>query len=157
MTEDIAIGTLDIQARIDELEVAMQDFESVDCPLIHTFTDGMYRRQITMPKGSLITSKIHLTEHPFAITKGSVWVRINADDWEYLEAPYNGITKPGTRRVLYIEEECIWTTYHSIPFIMGEDDNLDEENKLKMVELIEDIILDKRVNPLLEQKQNLLL
>jgi hypothetical protein len=29
-----------------------------------------------------------------------------------IEAPYFGITKPATRRVLYIVEDCNWITFH---------------------------------------------
>ena len=34
-------------------------------PLKHTFLDGSYMRQITMPKGMLLTSKIHKIRHPY--------------------------------------------------------------------------------------------
>ena len=124
--------------RIDTLESVMtENFESIVCPLIHRFTPSMYIREIFMPKGSLITSKIHMTEHPFTISKGKVSVSIDGDDWQIYEAPYTGITKIGTRRVLYIEEDCVWTTYH-----VNEDNCTD-------VEVIEDRILDKYVNKLL--------
>jgi hypothetical protein len=124
--------------RIDALESVMtENFESIVCPLIHRFTPSMYIREIFMPKGSLITSKIHITEHPFTISKGKVSVSVDGDEWQIYEAPYTGITKIGTRRVLYIEEDCVWTTYH-----VNEDNCTD-------VEKIEDRILDKYVNKLL--------
>jgi hypothetical protein len=124
--------------RIDTLESVMtENFDTVDCPLIHRFTPNMYIREIFMPAGSLITSKIHITEHPFTISKGKVSVSIDGNGWEILEAPFTGITKIGTRRVLYIEEDCVWTTYH-----FNEDNCTD-------VEKIEDRILDKYVNKLL--------
>jgi hypothetical protein len=124
--------------RIDTLESVMtENFDSVVCPLIHRFTPNMYIREIFMPKGSLITSKIHMTEHPFTISKGKVSVSIDGNGWEVFEAPYTGITKIGTRRVLYIEEDCVWTTYH-----------VNEDNCTDVAE-IEDRILDKYVNKLL--------
>jgi hypothetical protein len=124
--------------RIDTLEsVMIENFESIVCPLIHRFTPSMYVREIFMPKGSLITSKIHITEHPFTISKGKVSVSIDGDDWQIYEAPYTGITKIGTRRILYIEEDCVWTTYHV------------NEDNCTNVEEIEDRILDKYVNKLL--------
>ena len=47
-------------ARIDELELKMvTDFDHVECPLVHRFTNKMYIREIFMPKGTLVTSKIH--------------------------------------------------------------------------------------------------
>jgi quercetin dioxygenase-like cupin family protein len=94
------------------LEAFLKDKPQVDCPLDHIFTPGLYTRKIFMPAGTVIVSKIHKTEHPFHILKGKVLVKINEDEWEVLEAGHSGITIPGTRRVLYIEEDCIWITSH---------------------------------------------
>ena len=66
-----------------------------------------------MPKGTLIISKIHKTEHPFVIVKGKVSVWVEGIGTVTYTAPYVGITKPGTRRVLYIHEDCSWLTFHA--------------------------------------------
>lgn len=86
--------------------------EPVECPLRHRFTPGLYIREIFMPAGALVTSKIHRTEHPYTISQGRVSVLTERDGWVELRAPYTGITLPGTRRVLYIHEDTVWTTYH---------------------------------------------
>jgi hypothetical protein len=79
----------------------------------HRFTPGLYIRQIFMPKNSVLTSKIHKTEHPFTVSKGLCHVYIEErGEWETFSAPHTGITKPGTRRLLIIEEDTVWTTYH---------------------------------------------
>jgi hypothetical protein len=31
---------------------------------------------------------------------------------EHLRAPYQGITQPGTKRVVYVHEDCVFTTVH---------------------------------------------
>lgn len=125
--------------KIDELESVMaENFPLVECPLVHTFTDGLYTRQIFMPAGSLITSKIHKTQHQYFILKGAVSVWIDEGEEQYLEAPYAGVTEPGTRRVLYVWEDCIWITSHPNP---------DNEN----LEQIEERIIEKHDNPLLPQ------
>lgn len=128
---------ININQRIDELELAMADFPVQECPLKHIFLPGMYVREISMPAGTLVTSKIHKTEHPFIISKGVAYVKINDEEWECLEAPYTGITKPGTRRVLYIEEDTIWTTFHP--------------TDKKTVDEVEDEIIEKHDNPLLPE------
>jgi hypothetical protein len=138
MSENIIIREND--DRVDELELFMvENYETIDCPLTHRFTPGMYIREIFMPAGSLITSKIHKTEHPFTISKGKVAVSIDGKDWEEFEAPYTGITKPGTRRILYIIEDCVWSTYHVNP---SDSQDLEE---------IECILIDKRENNLLKE------
>jgi hypothetical protein len=133
--------------RLDELEVAMlENFEPVHCLTTHKFTDGMYIREIFMPAGSLITSKIHKTEHPYIVSYGKAAVSIDGDDWDEITAPYTGITIPGTRRVLYIIEDCIWTTFHRVDGMKSEYNNLDNEEKEKIVEKIEENILEPHLN-----------
>lgn len=123
--------------KIDELEASMiENFPIIDCPLVHRFTDGLYVREIFMPAGSLITSKIHKTQHQYFILSGAVSVWIDEGEEVYLKAPYIGITEPGTRRVLYVWEDCIWATSHPNP----DNENLNE---------IEERIIEKHDNPLL--------
>jgi len=81
------------------------------CPLKHTFVDGAYVREITMPKGLLLTTKIHKVCHPYFILKGEVSV-LTEDGVKRIKAPYSGITPAGTKRLIYIHEETVWTTVH---------------------------------------------
>lgn len=80
-------------------------------PLKHTFVDGAYVREIFMPKGMLLTSKIHKVTHPYFIMKGDVSV-LTEEGVVRLQAPYHGITKSGTKRLLYIHEDTTWITVH---------------------------------------------
>ncbi len=133
--------------RLDELEVAMlENCEPVHCLTTHRFTDGMYIREIFMPAGSLITSKIHKTEHPYIVSYGKVAVSIDGDDWDEITAPYTGITKPGTRRVLYTLEDCIWTTFHRVDDMKSEYNDLNDNEKENIVKEIEEKILEHHVN-----------
>lgn len=123
---------------IDELESVMLDnFPVIDCPVTNRFTDGLYVREIFMPAGAFITSKIHKTQHQFFILKGKAIVWIDGIE-QILEAPYIGVTEPGTRRVLYIVEDTIWATSHPNP------DN-------ETLEQIEDRIIEKHDNPYLTE------
>ena len=129
---------------INELEAAMlENLPVVDCPLVHRFTEGMYIREIFMPQGTLITSKVHLTNHPFTISKGKVKVSIDGGEWAEYEAPYTGITKAGTRRILFIVEDCVWSTYHL---------NIDN---CEDVDTLVERLVEKHDNPLLENIKNI--
>lgn len=98
---------------IDRLEEAMRASpHQVDCPLVHRFVPGMYIREIFMPRGTRLTSKVHRTRHPFVITKGRVSVWTEREGMQHFTAPYFGITEPGTRRVLEIHEDTVWITFH---------------------------------------------
>lgn len=116
-------------AKIDHLEMGLlsSPLQAVDLPLTHRFTRGLYAREIFMPAGTLLTSKVHKTEHPYVILTGRVSVFIIDDNGgervEHLAAPHVGVTQPGTRRVLYIHEDCRWVTFH--PLKRGERDESD--------------------------------
>jgi hypothetical protein len=77
----------------------------------HNFADGQYIRKIVMPKGLLVTTKIHAKNHPFFIMKGEASIYSN-NGVERIKAPFHGITEAGTKRVLYIHEECTFITVH---------------------------------------------
>ena len=73
----------------------------------------MYSREIFMPAGSCVTSKIHKTEHQFVVLEGLCRV-YNAEDDSYVELSVGhiGITRAGTRRVLYMLKDTRWVTFH---------------------------------------------
>lgn len=81
-------------------------------PLTHTFADGMYIRQITVPAKTLTVTKIHAQTHPFFLLKGKIAI-LTERGVERLEAPYSGITKAGTKRIIWHYDEVVLTTVHS--------------------------------------------
>lgn len=82
------------------------------CPLKHTFVDGMYVREIFMPKGTLIISKIHKYKHPYFVIKGNTSV-LTEKGVVRIKAPFAGITERGTKRILYMHEDTVWITVHA--------------------------------------------
>jgi hypothetical protein len=133
------LKTTDFINQVDELEAQMVgNYELVNCPLVHRFTDGLYVRQVSIPKGTLATSEIHLTQHQYFLLKGKVTVWSNNNEPITIEAPYIGTTEPNTRRVVYVWEDCVWATSHPNP---------NNEN----VEQIEDRIIQKHDNPNLDE------
>lgn len=107
--------TDDWEFHFNQLEHAMMAAPQPDCPLTHEFIPGLYIRRIVMPKGVILTTRIHQTVHPYFINKGAVWVWTRNDGWDLYIRGHNGITVPGTRRLLYMQEETVWTTYHPNP------------------------------------------
>ncbi len=147
-------------AEIDQLELAMFEAASnpesnirfIDCPNNHLFYPGLYVRQILMPQskeGTLITSEVHNTCHPFRVLQGIVWVKIDSGEWERIEAPYEGTTLPNTRRVLAIEKDTVWETFHALPFIKGDEGELSQDEMMKVVDKIKDTIIEPYENKLL--------
>lgn len=80
-------------------------------PVKHTFTDGCYIREIFNPADELVITKIHKKEHPFFLMKGEMSI-LTEEGIQRIKAPYQGITKPGTKRVIYTHEGCTFITVH---------------------------------------------
>lgn len=123
---------------VDKIEAKIAACDRADFPVDHQFHPGLYVRRIYMPAGALLTSKIHNTEHPYVVTEGQCLVWTAEGGAAHIMAPHHGITRPGTRRILFILENCVWTTYHPI-----------SAEEFGDVKLIEDRIITKHDNPLL--------
>ena len=83
-----------------------------DCfPLKHTFGDGLYVREIRVPKDSLVITKIHKVAHPYFVLSGEISV-LTEKGAEVIKAPYYGITPAGTKRACYCHTDTVWVTVH---------------------------------------------
>ena len=96
-------------AMIDK--IASGELEEQECPVTHRFTDGIYLREIFMPKGTRIIGKIHSTQHFNVILTGSCTV-ITAEGAEEMKAPHTFISKAGVQKVIVVHEDCQWQTLH---------------------------------------------
>jgi len=130
------IEALTEPTKMDRLEAALAAAEPVVCPLVHSFTPGVYLRQMFVPAGAAITSRIHKTEHHFVLLRGKVLVKSDTEDRIY-DAPFLGITPPNTRRAAIALEDTVWMTIHANP-----DDELDPD-------VIVEKVTDAPDNPLI--------
>jgi hypothetical protein len=98
---------------VDKLEQELMKLPAATIEPVHYFADGIYAREITIPKGVMLTGKIHRTRHLNIISKGSIAVWTANCGMMRISAPYTFIAEPGTRRVGFAHEETVWTTIHS--------------------------------------------
>lgn len=100
---------------VDQLEAQLEEVAMPEIfKMEHEFGEGVYQRTIAMPTGALLTSKIHAQRHPFTVHAGVVFV-ISQGHAECICAPYKGWTEPGTRRILLVAHDCVWSTVHANP------------------------------------------
>ena len=115
-TVQLGMSPEEVRSKMMEFEKALSEHSTAEfgddaAPLKHTFVDGAYVREITMPAGMILTSKIHKIEHPYFVMKGDCSVMTD-DKMVRIKAPYWGVTMPNTKRILYIHEETVWVTVH---------------------------------------------
>jgi len=106
--KDFRSGIVKLEDRIKSLPNSLG---ADPFPLKHTFADGMYIRQITVPAKVLTVTKIHAKEHPFFLLKGTISI-LTEEGIKKFTAPYSGITKSGTKRIIYHHDEVVLTTVH---------------------------------------------
>ena len=102
--------------QMEALEGKMAEHPDVmtaeDMPVKHSYTDTQYIRESFVPAGVMFTTPIHKTEHPMFIIKGDVTIMTDGKKVR-IKAPYYGITKAGTKRVIYTHEDSICVTVHT--------------------------------------------
>ena len=98
---DITLNPPSKNDLLDELEVAMAKMPQVECKVVDRFTKGMYIRECQIPAGTMLTSMVHKTQHPFILLQGTIKVTSDNEGSIIYEAPYTGITEPNTRRALH--------------------------------------------------------
>lgn len=145
--EEIRTQIFDIEGAIKSVE-GHHEGDNELCPLKHHFTDGIYTREIFIPKGTYIVGKIHKHEHPNFLMQGSVRVITETGGYEEIHAPKFMISKAGTKRALLTLEDTIWITIHHNP------NNKQSLDKIEKSVIAKDY---KEYNRFIESKKNKLL
>lgn len=105
------LSNQDFRSKVLQMQEAMSQQPQIDCHVDHVFAPGLYARQIQMPAGALVVGKIHKHAHVNTISKGRCIVATEFG-YEELVAPHTFVSKPGTKRAVYVLEDTVWTTYH---------------------------------------------
>tara|TARA_R100001530_G_scaffold133347_1_gene106629 strand:- start:188 stop:754 length:567 start_codon:yes stop_codon:yes gene_type:complete len=110
--EEFRRGIKKVEKRLKESEKSFSEEEKdFFNPLKHTFCDGLYIREIFNPAGQLLVTKIHKKDNAFFLMKGRMTI-MSEDGESTIQAPHYGVTKAGTKRIIYIHEDCIFITVH---------------------------------------------
>jgi hypothetical protein len=102
------IGTI---PKILELEALMKAMPQVESPAQHYHLEGVYCRSLFIPKGCLLTGKIHNHESIGILAQGTLRIT-NGETSTVVTAPYITVDKPGIKRLGYAETDCTFITVH---------------------------------------------
>lgn len=109
------MSDITVRRNIDQLEGCMKDMPNqidiASMDVRHHFAQGMYAREMIIPKGTLITGKVKKHEHISVLSAGFV-TEVTEAGVQHIKAPYTMVSLPGTKRVVLAHETTVWTTIH---------------------------------------------
>lgn len=125
MTDDLNIATINelladaIVERIEDLESVMLECEQVLIPTANNNINGMYTRQIMIPKGTLLTGRVHLFDYVDIMLSGDITVATADGPVRY--TGHNVLHgKAGRKRAGYAHEDTYWITVHNTDISDGD-------------------------------------
>jgi hypothetical protein len=130
-------ANLEMREKIVKFEEQLKAIDGVmlgdndKCPLKHSFSDGIYVREIFIPAGMHIVGKIHKHEHPNFLLSGVVDI-VTEEGSKRIQGPLSLMSPAGTKRALRAITDCVWITVHHNP------DNITDLSKLEELIIAKD-------------------
>ena len=121
-----------LRQKLLSVEEVMRKGPQIVIEPVHYIAQGLYAREISIPKGTLLTGKIHLFEHLNIVSKGDISV-LTESGVRRIKAPATLVSKPGIKRIAYAHEDTVWTTIHACDVTDPE-----EAEKLLVVDTFEE-------------------
>lgn len=117
---------------IQVIEDIIRQFPQTEIETRHYFAGGIYEREIHVPQGTIITGKIHLTEHLAKLVHGVLRI-ISEDQQDVFVGPHTFVSRPGIKRLGYADTDVVFSTFHFV----GDKTDLDEIEKSLVVDTLE--------------------
>jgi len=106
--------------RIEAMESAMIQCEQVEIQVKSFSLNGMYAREILIPKGTLLTGRVHLFDYVDIMLSGDITVATDEGAKRFTgDNVFQGVA--GRKRAGYAHEDTRWITVHNTE-ITDDDD-----------------------------------
>lgn len=102
---------LGMREKVFAIEAEMRKHDLLDLPVRHYFSQGVYARELFIPKGTLLTGQIHKYQQLNIMSQGEMSV-LTEDGVVRVKAAFTIVSPPGTKRIAYAHEDSVWTTIH---------------------------------------------
>lgn len=113
---------LSVRAQVNAIEAEILKAPQLDLPVKHHFSQGVYARELFIPKGTVLTGKIHKYPQLNILMSGELSV-LTEEGVKRVKPPFLVVSPAGTKRVAYAHEDSVWLTVHGT-----------EENDLEKIE-----------------------
>jgi quercetin dioxygenase-like cupin family protein len=129
------------QDKLVELENHIKELPQASFPVEHFNIPGVYVRSLFIPKGHILTGKVHNHECINIVAKGDITVS-DGENEERLQAGFISVSQAGTKRAGYTHEDTVFITVHKTDLtdIVEIEDDLvspDYESYFNRLELIQ--------------------
>jgi hypothetical protein len=91
----------------------MSSPEAHGIQILHHFAPGIYAREMRVPAGRIVTSKVHKFENFSILSKGRMVLYHDDGRLSEIEAGFHVIAPAGARRVAWVKEASVWTSIHA--------------------------------------------
>lgn len=106
------VAPLSIRDKVFAIESVMKAMPGqIDLPVNHHFSQGVYARELFIPKGCTLVGKLHKFEQLNILLQGDLSVLVDTEV-KRVVAPFIVVSPPGTKRVAYAHEDSRWLTVH---------------------------------------------
>ena len=102
---------LNTREKVLSLEILMREQPQLALKVEHFFSPGIYTRILYIPKGCMLTGKIHKQPILNIMTKGDISVLIG-DEVKRIVAPFVIVSPAGSKKIGYAHEDTIWMGCH---------------------------------------------
>lgn len=123
---------------MEELEQAMiATGKTIELKCNHYFSHGVYTRELFIPKGTVLTGKIHRYSSVNIISKGKIRA-ISDKGIHDIEAPHVFVTGPFVKKAGFALEDTVWINV--LPWDKEEDiEMVEREFTIPSYALLEDV------------------
>jgi len=101
------ILNLSARDKVNAIETEILKHEQIELELEHYFAPGVCVRQLFVPKGVLLTGKIHKYQQLHFVLRGDISILIG-DELKRFKTSSIISSPAGSKRVAYAHEDTIW-------------------------------------------------
>lgn len=100
----------DWRGKLERLEAALMAGDTIELPVQHYFSRGVYGRHLSIPKGVTLTGRIHKHSQINILLEGEMSV-LTENGIIRVKAPFIVESPPGTKRAGFAHEDSVWMTF----------------------------------------------
>lgn len=100
----------DWRGKLERLEALLEAMPQKEMPVKHRFSRGVYARELFIPKGTVLTGRIHKYSQINVLLRGDISV-LTEHGIKRITAPFVIESPAGTKRAGYAHEDTVWMTF----------------------------------------------